>query len=236
MGFGILFIGYFFLLNIAYYSYTDAIAAVIMMLALYKLSGINRGFMRATWTALALTLLSCITFGIEVYSSFASIGAIDTVHTVTSLLRSAALLILHVFMLDGIHEVAREVKLREIALRSRILFYAAITLYSLNILLAIPALALIIPSVALAVASVITILGTLTLTVCVLVEIYRCYMRIYMPGTDEIDEEKPSRFEFVNKFRAHEAERAREYAEYRLGKQMKKLEKEKKNGTKTGKR
>ena len=44
MGFGTLFIGYFFLFNISYYAYTDIIAAMLCLMATYKLSGVNRGF------------------------------------------------------------------------------------------------------------------------------------------------------------------------------------------------
>ena len=36
---------------------------------------------------------------------------------------------------------------------------------------------------------------------------------------------KPSRFEFVNKFRRHEEEKQREYAEYKMGKFEQKMEK-----------
>ena len=44
MGFGTLFFGYFLLLNITYYSFTDLIAALIAAMGLYKLSSVNRPF------------------------------------------------------------------------------------------------------------------------------------------------------------------------------------------------
>jgi hypothetical protein len=41
MGFGMLFIGYFLLINITYFEYTDIIAAMLMLMAAYKLSFVN---------------------------------------------------------------------------------------------------------------------------------------------------------------------------------------------------
>ena len=71
--------------------------------------------------------------------------------------------------------------------------------------------------------SVAAILATLVVTALVLIEIYRCYMRICMPGQDE--RETKSRFEFVNKFRAHEEARAKEYADYKREKLRQKQQK-----------
>ena len=44
MGFGLLFIGYFLLLNLTYYGYTDLICALVMFMALYKLQSVNKYF------------------------------------------------------------------------------------------------------------------------------------------------------------------------------------------------
>ena len=44
MGFGTLFIGYFLLLNITFYEFTDVIAGVIILFGLYKLMGNSRYF------------------------------------------------------------------------------------------------------------------------------------------------------------------------------------------------
>ena len=44
MGFGTLFIGYFFLLNISNFTYTDIIAGMVVLLGLYKLSSVNKQF------------------------------------------------------------------------------------------------------------------------------------------------------------------------------------------------
>ena len=64
-----------------------------------------------------------------------------------------------------------------------------------------------------------TIVGTLVLIVMNLTVIYSCYMRICMPG-DEHMKDKPSRFAFVNEYRARQAEREAEAMAERM-KQLK---------------
>ena len=58
MGFGTLFIGYFLLLNLTYYGFTDVIAASVMLLGLYKLSGVNKYFKAAAISSGALLVFS----------------------------------------------------------------------------------------------------------------------------------------------------------------------------------
>ena len=61
-----------------------------------------------------------------------------------------------------------------------------------------------------------------------LVAVYSAYMHICMPEDVTNDSrEKPSRLGFVNKFREHEAERSREYAEYKLDKMKRRSGKKK---------
>ena len=69
MGFGTLFIGYFLLLNLTYYRFTDLIAALLMLLAFYKLREINRHFR-----------VAIISSGL-----FAAIGAIELAEALAQL-------------------------------------------------------------------------------------------------------------------------------------------------------
>ena len=57
-------------------------------------------------------------------------------------------------------------------------------------------------------------------------------MRICMPGEKTYTEPRKSKFEFVNKFREHEAEKQKEYAEYKLSKMANQSKKKKKKGKK----
>ena len=81
-----------------------------------------------------------------------------------------------------------------------------------------------------AVLSLITLIATIVLIIVNLSTIYTCYMRICMPGNEDIMKDKPSRFTFVNEYRARKAERAKDEAEARL--QRLKERAEKKRGTK----
>ena len=47
MGFGTLFIGVFLLLNLSFFGFTDLLSGVVMLMAFYKLRGINRYFKAA---------------------------------------------------------------------------------------------------------------------------------------------------------------------------------------------
>ncbi len=220
MGFGILFIGYFLLLNIAYYFYTDAIAAVITMLALNKLSTVNRPFKQAMWVALGFSVFACCEFGFEILCEFSLIPYETAIHSAIAVLRYGILLALNVLMLSGMQEVSNEVGLAKISDKCRRLIYASAFIYTLDIILEISALSSVIDVHILVTLSVAALLTTLVVTAMVLLEIYHCYMRICMPGQDE--RQSKSRFELVNKFRAHEEARSKEYADYKREKQKQK--------------
>ena len=66
-------------------------------------------------------------------------------------------------------------------------------------------------------------LAMMILVIVNLVSIYTCYMKICMP--DEQASKKRKTPAFVEAFRRHEEEKQREYAEYRLHKFKKKMEK-----------
>ena len=70
MGFGTLFIGYFFLINISYFTYTDIIAGMIMLLGLYKLSSVNKPFFYGAICAGIFALFSLFEFVVTVLGIF----------------------------------------------------------------------------------------------------------------------------------------------------------------------
>ena len=220
MGFGILFIGYFLLLNIAYYFYTDAIAAIITLLALHKLSGINRPFKQAMWVALGFSVFACAEFAIEMLCAYSFVPNEAQIHSAVAVLRYGILLALNVLMLGGMREVSSEVGLAKISDKCRRLIYTSAFIYTLDIILEVSSLTSFIDVRILVTLSVAALLTTLVVTAMVLFEIYHCYMRICMPGQDA--HESKSRFEFVNKFRAHEEARAKEYADYKREKHRQK--------------
>ena len=227
MGFGNLFIGYFLLLNLTYYGFTDLIAASVMLLGLYKLSRVNRYFSYAAIAAVVFLSFSFAEFGISTYNIFASsANAIDSPFIVsfTSILRSICIGLLTVLILKGIEEIAKEVELEDVPTKaSRLVIITAVT-YTAWIIL--EARLSFINNYVLGVLSFITIVATIALIIVNLTVIYTCYMRICMPG-DESLTDKPSRFAFVNEYRARKTERDREDAEKRLEALRKKMEKKK---------
>ena len=227
MGFGNLFIGYFLLLNLTYYGFTDLIAASVMLLGLYKLSKVNRYFSYAAIATVVFLSFSFAEFGISTYNIFASsANAIDSPFIVsfTSILRSMCIGLLTVLILKGIEEIAKEVELEDVPTKaSRLVIITAVT-YTAWIIL--EARLSFINHYVLGVLSFITIVATIALIIVNLTVIYTCYMRICMPG-DESLTDKPSRFAFVNEYRARKAERDREDAEKRLEALRKKMEKKK---------
>ena len=109
MGFGVLFIGYFLFLNIATYFYTDVIAATVTMLALHKLSGINRPFKIAMWLSLGFSVFACAEFAIEIISTYFFMPSEDMIHSTVAVVRYGIMLALNVLMLTGMKEVSDEV-------------------------------------------------------------------------------------------------------------------------------
>ena len=64
MGFGTLYIGYFLLLNLTYYAFTDLIAALIMAMALSKLSAVEKNLKPALYFSIVFAIIGCVLYGL----------------------------------------------------------------------------------------------------------------------------------------------------------------------------
>ena len=210
MGFGTLFIGYFLLLNLAYYGFTDIIAAAVMLLGFYKLSGINKYFKLASIATSVFLAFSLGELGVWGYEMFFRKIDAPILISMLSIVRCAIIGTVTVLMLKGIETVAREVDLKDTPKKAARLSIIAIVLYAMWIILELPLtfLGSLIP----ALISVIVLTSTIILLIVNLTVIYSCYMRICMPGDEDITREKPSRFNFVNEYRERKAERDKEVA------------------------
>lgn len=221
MGFGTLFIGYFLLLNLTYYGFTDVIAASVMLLGLYKLSPVNKFFKAAAVCSGVFLVFSLGEFGIATYEIFFRQLNTPLFISVMSILRCLVISTLTVLMLKGIESVAREVELENLPVKASRLAVVTIVIYSLWILLEAPIS--FIDDYVLAVLSLLTILATIALMIINLTVVYSCYMKICMPGNEDISKEKPSHFAFVNEYRRRKAERDAEIAKERAERMKKKL-------------
>ncbi len=221
MGLGTLFIGYFLLLNLAYYELTDAICGAVMLYAFYKLKNVNSGFSRGMVSAAVFAVFGLIEL------IFAVIGLnIPVITFARPIIRHGIICVTTFLMLIGLRDVAREVGLSEIAARCQRNFYFTGAAYILNVFLEAAGLASLFAAKILAFLYLFATLLTIAVIILNLISIYSCYMRICMPG-DSFGEEKKSRFAFVNEMRAHQEEKEREYREYRLEK-LKEKNKERK--------
>lgn len=227
MGFGILFIGYFLVLNFPYCEFTDAVAAALIMYALYKLSYINRSFKLSYYASAAFVLLGIFELSVAAIDMFSPIADGSMLILLPALIRHLTLAFLSFLMLMGMREVASEVGLTSLSKECNISAYASVAVYGFNIILESASLAEIVGARILAISYVFSVIMTLVITAVNLVRIYSCYMRICMPGDEDVSEKK-SRLGFVNSFRRHEEEKQREYAEYKLEQFRKKQAKRKK--------
>ena len=226
MGFGSLFIGYFLLLNLTYYGFTDLIAALLMTLAFYKLRGVNDQFR----IAIIPSSLFAIIGAIELFEALASMSALDISFLLEYTATSRYLLIgaISIFMLMGIERVAEEVGANKTRSRAKTAIPLSYALFALAAIFEFPAIGSLMPEVALGYTAIILLLLLFALMIYIAVAIYSAYMHICMPeDTANNSPDKPSRFGFVNKFREYEEGKSREYAEYRLEKMKKKAEKKK---------
>lgn len=222
MGFGTLFFGYFLLLNIAFFSYTDLISALIMAVGLQKLSSVNKNLQYGYFSSFAFALIGLYELIIQLIGLFGSALDESALLSYVAIPRYFVIAVISLFVLLGIKDVAFEVGLSPLAVKARNCAPFTLTVYCLLAVLEIPFVKGIDVKI-LAISGVLLLLASLITVGINLTVIYTSYMRICMPEElgDE-DEETASRFEFVNKYREHTKEKQREYAEYKLEKMRKK--------------
>ena len=153
-------------------------------------------------------------FGIATYEMFMKPINSAALISAMSIVRCVIIGMLTLLMLKGIEAVAKEVDVEDLPTKaSRLAIITAVT-YTAWIVLEAPMS--FINDYVLAVLSLITILATFALLIVNLSVIYTCYMRICMPGDENIGEDKPSKFAFVNEYRARKAERDKEAHDRRV--------------------
>lgn len=230
MGFGTLFIGYFFLLNVTYYScYTDLIASLVMAIGLYKLANINKGFRYAYYTNYLFCVLGAAELVRTVIVLFFPSFDEETVIAYTDIPKYLIIAALTVTLLCGIRDVAREVGIKKLAAKSSFAIPVSLAVFSVLALITIPGIDRLIGAWATGLITVLFIIAAFALIIAVLTIIYSAYMHICMPEDVNNDpKDTPSRIGFVNKLKAHSEEKQKEYAEYKLQKYRKKSDKNRK--------
>ena len=224
MGFGTLFIGYFFLINPSYFQYTDIIGAAVMLLGLYKLSRYDKSFFRATIAAALFFIISLVELAISLLDMI--IGVSDAIYYIYAA-RYVCVLVLTVFILLGIKSIASEVEADELASRAKASLPLT-AIFGAAAILEIPIFNTLGEGAALALGWVAfaVLLSCVVFVINVLIVIYRAYMQICLP--EQLHRSVKEKSGFMDRYWSHLESGAKEYAEYRQSRKAAKKGKRKK--------
>ncbi len=200
MGFGTLFIGYIFLLNISFYAYTDALAGALMLLALEKLRVWNKGFKASFFATIPFFLIGIFEFVLKLLAMF-SVAVAPALSVTLAVLRMLALCPLHLCLLVGIKQITKEVGLDKMEGRAMMMLPFSPLIHVCQSFFEIPSLFSGVKEQNLLTVRFILLIASLVFSFVMLSFIYKCYARICLPS-DVNMEQKPSRFRFVNEYRA----------------------------------
>jgi hypothetical protein len=226
MGFGTLFIGYFFLINISYYTLTDLLCGVIMLLALSSLSRFNKPMRVALVSDAIFSVIGLAEFVLAIADMFYLFDGAGILALLLPL-RHVAVGVLSVCLLLGIRSLAIEVGLEKLGAKcQRLLTLPALT-YLLCAILDIPSLFPEESAKSTQIVALIVLLMTLLSVALLLSVIHTAYMRICMPEDADMPE-KPSRFAFINRYREKQEQKSREAAEELARLRAQKLKRKKK--------
>lgn len=215
MGFGILFLGYFLLVNITFYGYTDLIAALVLLYALTKLSVYNKPLKIAGYITVGFAVYALPELLLSVLELFppAPLGFQNVMDALLPL-RYLLLLAITLTVLWGIRTMAKEVELNKLADNIDCYLIVPVFAYGMMTFVSIkPLITGMKPETASALlfVSLSLLLISLALT---LYTIYSAYARICLP--EDVDmPERPSRFAFINQYRERRDARAAEEARER---------------------
>ncbi len=209
MGFGILFLGYLitYLLSLnPYAALTRFVGYIVLFAALSKLGRHNRFFGYSRLTVIPLGLMAGVDAVVSILSRLMGEGAPASFASLTGTLAGFLTffdLVLHVCLLLAIHLLATDTGLPKLAKGARIDF--ALTA-AYGVLTGISLLPVDLGASYASTLALLLLCVRLAWTIYGLVLIFRCYMWICLEGDEEMAQ-KPSRFAFVNAYRARQAEK-----------------------------
>ena len=228
MGFGTFFIGYFLLLDVAYYLITDVIAAAIMALGLSKLAPLNRGFKAALFSSIAFLVFALAEFGYGAYEMLFSPPENALLISYGAIIRCVLICLLTLTSLEGMREVAAEVGLNYLSKKCKISAYLSLPIYIFAIIAETPSLFTWASPYVAALIAVISLLITIVFIIVNLTTIYSCYAGICMPEEKDQNEKKDTSSDkkesFISAYKRQKAERE-EAARERAAKKQKNDEK-----------
>ena len=225
MGFGTLFIGYFFLVNISNFAYTDIVSAMLMLLGLYRLSNVNKHFRFGMFSSAAFAVFSLAQLSLNIINIISAMKWYETALPYVNSARYLFVFVITIFIFRGIEQVALEVEAYALSKSAKAAvplcaIFAVASIFELPFLTSLLGSFVTYVYFAVILAVVISVFSNL-------ITIYKAYMQICMPE-DEKRVKKPSRFKFMDKFYDSIERGSREYAEYKQSKKKDKSKKGKK--------
>lgn len=214
MGFGTLLIGYFFLVNITYFEYTDIIGAMIMLMGLYKLSSVNKNYFNGMIASIVFAVFSFVELILAAIALFG--GSITAANPYIAAVRYLLIFILTLFILMGTRDVAKEVEADALMQTAKKLIPLC-SVYAVSALFEIPFVSSIFGKIA-AYIFFVLIIALFAYVLSVFFMLYKAYMQICMPEDLEKEKLSQQKNSIFDKFFENLEKSGREYAEYKLTK------------------
>ena len=197
MGFGILFCGWFFLLNIFYFVYTDLLCATVTLYGLYKLGRFEKNFKIAAIWACVFFVLGAVEFALAaagILFPASALGRVLAERTPFWLIlpRYAILCSMTVFTLRGVRAIGEEVDAVDVSGRAARWIPMNIIVYVACFLLDIPQIAEWFGA-AQPYVYVFVLLAQFTAGLLNIALIYRAYARICLPKDLKAPEKAPKK-------------------------------------------
>ncbi len=203
MGFGMLFVGYIltFLFVLTPFGYFfKLLGTALMAYSFTKLTEYNKSFKYAFFAAIPLFLIALVSTGINLAAMLiAGFVPNSVLLTVVSCSEAIFNLVFHVILLSAVADIAKETGVTKI----RTAAYRNMIIYGLYFVLQLAILLPFISQNEMA-EKIINLSGNIvwiSWVVLIGIMLFSCYMRICDENDTEMNA-KPSRFAFINKFRA----------------------------------
>ncbi|MCQ2413948.1 MAG: hypothetical protein MJ082_04025 [Clostridia bacterium] len=226
MGFGVLTVACILLLNISWFSYTDALCAILLLWGLNKLRVFNRPMRGAFGFALGFLAIGVLELVSEGAALFGAENLFGDGAVAVNIARHLALQGTIIFSLLGVRSLALEVGIRRLASRCERTLVFPVLLALLCSVLELPVVAERTDVKTTAVIAGVTVLLFVAAQILHALTFFRANMSICMP--EDVDmPEKPSRFKFVNDFRARADAKEKELTDYKIAKMREKRRKKK---------
>lgn len=218
MGFGILFIGYFFTLNLdlkGVHVPPDFIGYLLMFWACNKLSPYSIFFRKTNYTLIALSAISAGLFVSEIMVLFNSSPILFEAELI--FIKTVINAVMHFFLFKAIIEISTDVGRTKIAIKCKRNTYITLAILTCQAIFCVPFIDFAIKD---EIFRHVTDIGVNFMIILNMIQIFSCYMWICYEGDEEMDIDNAN--DPLSKLTS---KMAKEHAEYKLEKKKSKKKK-----------